>query len=119
MPDTRQPVVWVINEGGHDYSKAEEFGRLMPVTMGTVNVFNPDRLMVICGHRLRMAQEADFVVVSGSPTINAIFIAMWLRRFERINLLQWSHRDDSYKLVTVTSAAIEKQATMEAEPIAP
>lgn len=117
LKPSRAPVVWLVNEGGHPYEKAEKFGRIIPVTVGTINVFNPDRLMVNVSHRLRMAIDSDYVAISGSPVLNGLMMAMWLKRFERMNLLLWSHRDTDYKLTTITRSAMEKQALLEAEPL--
>src|SRR6266480_5307287 len=99
----RAPVVWLINEGGHDYKDAERFGRLMPITTGTVNPFNPDRLMVMVSHRLRVAAQEDYLVISGSPVLCALAMTMWLRRFKLCNTLLWSHRDSAYKHLVINS----------------
>ncbi len=115
MPETttRQPIVWLANEGGHDYRTAEKFGRIMPITTGSINPFSPDRLMVLISHRLQVASADDFLVISGSPLLNALIVAMWLRRFDHLNLLLWSHRDSEYKLVTVQAATVDRLATEE------
>lgn len=112
----RVPVVWLVNEGGHPYEDAKRFGRIMPITTGSVNPFNPDRLMVNISTRLRVADEEDFVAISGSPILNALCVAMWLRRFRRVNILQWSHRDKEYKLLVVDAAALDRLATSEGAP---
>lgn len=114
----RQPVVWLINQGGHDYETAKKFGRLMPMTTGGVNVFSPDRLMVTIGPRLKVAAVEDYLVVSGSPLLNALVVAMWLHRFEKANLLLWSHKAEEYKLVTVTASTVKRLATQDI-PVAP
>lgn len=115
----RQPVVWLINEGGHDYKKAETFGRLLPITTGSVNPFNPDRLMVNISGRLRVASIEDFLVISGSPMLNALTIAMWLHRFGKANTLQWSHRDEEYKLVTLDRDNLYRLALLNEQRVAP
>jgi hypothetical protein len=93
----RQPIVWIVNEGGHNYEDAVQYGRLFPVTEGSVNPFNVDRMMVNFLHRLRHADAEDYVLISGLPILNAIFVAMWLARFTKIRLLQWSTREEKYE----------------------
>lgn len=110
---TRAPVVWIANEGGHDYKDAERFGRLMPITTGSVNPFNPDRLMVMVSHRLRVAAKEDFLAISGSPMLNAVALAMWLRRFGMCNVLLWSHRDKEYKHLTIQGDSLERLSQSE------
>jgi len=114
----RTPVVWLVNEGGHDYTSAERLGRLMPITTGSINPFNTDRLMLLASHRLSTAIEDDFLVISGSPLLNALIVAMWLKRFGKVNALLWSHRDEEYKLVTVLDSVVTKHALGE-QKVAP
>lgn len=109
----RAPVVWLVNEGGHDYTQAEKFGRLMPMTTGSVNPFNPDRLMVMIGHRLKVAAADDFLGISGSPILNALALTMWLARFGSCNVLLWSHRDKEYKHLTIQSESVKRLAVGE------
>lgn len=109
----RVPVVWLINEGGHNYADAERFGRLMPITTGSINPFSPDRLMVMISHRLRVASEDDFLAISGSPLLNALALAMWLRRFGTCNVLLWSHRDVGYKHLIIKQESIDRLSTGE------
>lgn len=104
---TSQPVVWLVNKGGHDYSDLERFGRIIPLTTGSVNIFNPDRLMVGMGHHINMAKDSDYLVISGSPLLNAIAVAMWLAKFQHVNLLQHSIRQGKYLFIQVRRAAIE------------
>lgn len=109
----RVPVVWLANEGGHDYKDAQRFGRIMPMTTGSINPFNPDRLMVMISHRLRVAAVEDYLGISGSPVLNALALAMWLRRFGMCNVLLWSHRDSQYKHLIIQADSVERMALTE------
>ncbi len=113
MTDERQPIVWILNDGGHDYSKAERHGRMVPMTTGGINPFSPDRLMVNLASRIRNAVEEDFVISGGSPMLNSILSAMWLTRFDKIKWLVWSNKQSKYEIVTVTKGAIVKNAMSE------
>lgn len=99
-------VVWLTNKGGHDYSSLEKYGRVIPLTTGAINPFNPDRLLIGLGHHLSMAKESDYVGVSGLPIVTALVVAMWLERFPQVHLLQWSIRADKYVYTVVKKAAI-------------
>lgn len=103
---TDAKVVWLVNKGGHDYSSLAKFGRTIPITIGAINPFNPDRLMVAVGHHLSMAREADYVAISGVPILNALVLAMWLEKFPQAHLLQWSVRAGSYVYTQVSKAAL-------------
>lgn len=112
----KSPVVWLVNEGGHDYKDAERFGRIMSMTTRQVNPFNPDRLMVRLSERLRMATEDDWVVVGGSPMLNGLVMSMWLIRFGKMNCLQWSWKGNNYEPVTISAEAVRKNALSEGVP---
>lgn len=110
------PIVWLVNEGGHNYASLEKFGRVMPLTRGSVNPFNLDRQMVHLGPRLQSASEDDYVAVSGLPILNALVMAMWLVKFPKINLLQWSMKKEEYVFIVLTRAAVEKNANETGKP---
>lgn len=116
MTSDRAPIVWIINEGGHDYADAERFGRPMAMTTGSINPFSPDRLMVVLSSRIRQAHEDDHIVVGGSPMLNGIAIAMWLTRFKKMNCLIWSHRNNKYEPITISAEAVARNAMNEGKP---
>ena len=114
--NARVPIVWLVNEGGHDYTSLEKFGRVMPFTRGSVNPFNLDRQMVHLGPRLQSASEDDYVAVSGLPILNALVVVMWLAKFPKINLLQWSMKKEEYVPIVLMKAAIERMANESGKP---
>lgn len=116
VTESRPPTVWLVNEGGHDYSSLEEFGRVVPLTRGGVNPFGPDRLMVMLAARLAHANSDDYLAISGLPLLNALAIAMWLVRFGRVRLLQFSTKQSRYQKLEVSFAAVERMARSEPGP---
>lgn len=104
----RRPTVWLTNLGGHPYSKAERFGTLIPLTKGETNPFKPDRIASSVGSILRQASEDDYVLVSGMPTVVGVVMAIWLTKFKKIQLLQWSMRQQDYELVTLYRETIDR-----------
>lgn len=109
-------MVWLVNEGGHDYSSLEEFGRVIPMTKGGVNPFGPDRLMVLLATRIAHAKPDDFLAISGLPLLNALAIAMWLKKFEMVKLLQFSTKQNKYLKLTLSDRAVAKNALTEPGP---
>jgi hypothetical protein len=107
----RTPVVWIINMGGHNYKPAEVLGRLMPLTKGNVNHFNLDRLMVSIAPKMDMATVEDYLLVSGTPILNGLIISMWLTKFGKANLLQWSQQQNKYVCIPLHRDAIERMVT--------
>lgn len=114
--ESRVPVVWLVNEGGHDYSSLDKFGRVIALTRGGINPFGPDRLMVVLGTRLAHATANDYLAMSGSPLLNALAICMWLKKFGRVNLLQHNAKTGKYQLITISDKAVERNALIEPGP---
>lgn len=109
-PAVRTPVVWIVNRSGHPYEKAERFGRLMSLTSGNINPFRTDRQIYLIGQQLRQADVVDFMLVSGLPILNAITLAMWLERFGKVNILQWSTNNLDYVHLVIDKSAIAENA---------
>lgn len=103
---TREGVVWLVNKGGHDYAPLEAWGRVIPMTTGAINPFNPDRLMVSLGHHISMANAEDHIAISGLPMVNMLVLVMWLEKFPEARLLQWSIRSDKYVYTAIKKAAV-------------
>jgi len=106
----RRKTVWIVNEGGHDYSAAETFGNLIPVTVGAINPFNPDRIMVNVREIFKLARADDWVLISGNQMLCMVVFAMWLERFGTANILQWSTKKHIYVPLHVTANAIKRNA---------
>lgn len=70
------PKVFIVNQAGHDFSKAKEFGTLVPITTGNINVFRPDRdLFRIQQELLDFDFTTDFLLLSGNVLANALAAA--------------------------------------------
>lgn len=86
-----------------DYSPAESWGELKFVThkdytpMGALSPFNADLTREIKAVAKNFDSETDFVVISGSPLVTAVwFMALAERGVKRIKVLRWSNRDNQY-----------------------
>lgn len=105
----RRPTVWVVNDGGHDYSKAESWGTLVRLTEGGLNPFKLDRLSQQIAEKLSIATADDYLLISGLQIINGLCMVMWLMKFDHLNLLQWANRGaGDYKLVTLDRATLAR-----------
>lgn len=80
------------------------------MTSGNINPFNVDRLMVLIAPRLEHATEDDYLLISGPQMLCAVVIAMWLKRFHKANLLQWSTKYSKYAQILLTDRAVEDNA---------
>lgn len=93
------PTVWIANECGHSYDDAKRFGELKSLTVGNINPLRPDRLAFNIARGIaRYADEKDYLLVSGTPTVNMIALELWLSRFGTVQLLQWNAKTKEYSL---------------------
>lgn len=94
--------VYITHEIQLDYSMAEQFGELVPVTaLDVVNLQNSlhnTKLQMEIEDRLKNFTEDDYLLVSGSPYVTVLCTAYIFRklRLDRIKILRWSNQDKCY-----------------------
>lgn len=102
------PTVWICNEAGHDYSDAKRFGEIKPLTLGNVNPLQLDRLNWHIAHGIaKYANPDDYLLISGTPMVNASALLIWLTAFRSAKVLQWNAKRRKYVLSTITLSQIE------------
>lgn len=100
-------TVWIVNDAGHDYTEAERYGNIRALTLGDINPFQVDRLWF---HLCRAAPEIkidDYLLISGTPVVNALALLMWMLKWETCELLQWHAKERKYILSTLDLANFE------------
>lgn len=103
------PTVWIVNEAGHNYAPAEKYGELKRLTMGDINPLQPDRLAYHLARGIGgYTAEDDFLLVSGTPTVNALALVLWLQRWKKAKLLQWNAIEENYELSTITLSNLNR-----------
>ena len=80
----RRAKVYVINNSGHDYSEAEQFGDLVYLTTGEVSAYKTNLHYRMLAEKMKDAQEGDFILVTGLASINAV--AGWIIGSLGVNL---------------------------------
>lgn len=96
-------IVWVVNEGNHNYDNAKRFGELVMITDREkgVNVFAIDNLVTEIKEKLISAKKDDYILISGYPILNAIVIHYFLKNFGQALILQWEGNNRKYKVITL------------------
>lgn len=100
--ETPHVTIWVVNESGHPTYRALELipgAELRSLTVrNETNPLRTDRL----AHHLaegigRFAKEGDYLLISGSPMINAMALTLWILRFGRAQIIQWNAYTKEYE----------------------
>ena len=79
--------VFIPNKGGHDYSRAAEFGEIVFVTEGTQNRFAVANLYRAFIDAMVDSDKMDYFVPSSMNILNAIGAAVFARKHGRLNFL--------------------------------
>jgi hypothetical protein len=79
--------VYVINKGGHDYSDARRFGRLVYLSEGIMNRYSVGRMYREFSAILKDSNKDDYILVSGLNIMNHIAGAIFGRLHGRLNIL--------------------------------
>lgn len=93
----RSPKVWIVNDGGHDYSKARQFGELDVLTEGDVPVFKLERVWKNLCLKILEAQPDDYVLISGTPILTGLVLHLWFLTFGECNILQFDAKSRRYQ----------------------
>lgn len=101
--------VYVTQETNYDFRKAEEFGNLVFLSIDRRDDFNNvrnsqhnERLIAHLRQGLRdFNPDVDYVVLVGSPYVQAAVMALIGQRFRKVNLLRWDNRDLAYIPLTL------------------
>lgn len=103
------PRVFITHEVALDYTKAETFGDLVPVTSRDVsNVPNShanEALINQIDQNLRRFDFLqDFLLVSGSPYVSVLCAFVLGKKAvpgDKLRILRWSSQNEQYKPITL------------------
>ena len=97
------PNVFVVQDNGHDVSKAVVFGEIQCLfgRDTKINVFAADALARDIREKLGSSEEDDFLLLTGNAVANCIAYAHLMKKFARVNLLIWSFRNGEYERRTI------------------
>lgn len=79
--------VYIINKGGHDYSNAKRFGRLIYLSEGIMNRYSVGRMYREFSVILKDSHKDDYILVSGLNIMNSIAGAIFGSLHGRLNIL--------------------------------
>lgn len=81
------PRVYIVNNGGHDYSDAIRYGELVFCTEGTVNKFNTSQMVRQFTEAFRDSEPEDYIVLTSLSIMCSIACSIFARKHGRLNLL--------------------------------
>ena len=70
------PKVYIINDSGHDYIKAEKYGTLVYLTKGIVASYATTQHYRVFADKMKDATPEDYILVTSLASMNVI--AGWI-----------------------------------------
>lgn len=105
--------VFVTNYAGHDYSKAEKFGVIVPLTKGFVSFQSLDRIKFKLAESLLDSNSDDFLLHSGNGFISIVAAIVWFTKHKKLKLLVHDPKDEGdYRLAVITEKNINDILTV-------
>ncbi len=101
MPKSKVKV-YIVNHAGHDYSAAEKWGELIPITEGHVSQGSLDRLTYEVTLAINKSGPEDWLLPSGLLVLNVIASAFWLRKHGELRLLIRDRKFRTYREMVIT-----------------
>lgn len=84
--------VYIVNDGGHDYTEAERFGHLVFCTKGSLDKYDVNQMYRILSQAMEDAQPEDYILITSLASLCSIACAIFAHRFGQLNLLM--HKGD-------------------------
>lgn len=85
--DARGVRVFVTNFAGHDYTAAEQYGEIVPITKGYISFHSLDRVKYRVCEALEETTEEDWLLLSGIPVICVLAATYWYFKHKKIKML--------------------------------
>ena len=87
--------VYILNDGGHDYSASEKFGEPVICTEGAINKDDISQMYRVLTDALYDANEKDYILVTSLTSLCMVASAIMANRFGQVHFL--IYRDGRYE----------------------
>ena len=89
----KEKNVYIVNRGGHDFSMAERFGKLIFLSEGSINRYAVTAMYRQFSDILSNSNSHDYILPTGLSMMNVIAAAIFSFQHGRLNLLLFKEGD--------------------------
>lgn len=83
--------VYVVNNAGYDYKKAEAFGELIYLTQGHVDIHKSyTDLVEKLSNLIKQADTKDFLLLTGNNLLCILAFDIWKTQHGEVKVLHWN-----------------------------
>lgn len=86
--------VFVVNQGGHDYSAASRFGTLVYCTKGELSKYDTGMMFRELVGAMQDSEDDDYILLTSLTTLCSVAAALFAYKHGRVNFL--IYRDNDY-----------------------
>ncbi len=95
-------IVYISNYHPYDFSLAKEYGKLVPVTKGSVNIFKLEDLQKDVENALnKFDNKKDYLLLVGNLVVNILCVTYILSKFPFVRCLIYGAKKHDYTCVTI------------------
>jgi len=84
-------LVYIVNRSSHDFSPAEEYGKLVFLSEGTMNRFATNNMWRQFTEVMSNSRKDDHIVLCSLNVMNSIACAIFAHKHSRLNLLLYKN----------------------------
>lgn len=106
-------TVYVVNNGGHDFSAAERFGRIVYLSDGLMNKYSINVMYRMFSAKLRNSRPTDYILCTSLTQMNMVAAGIFSVLHGRLNVL--IYKDNDYVARTVDYSGLRQQTTSDEE----
>ncbi|MCP4393128.1 MAG: hypothetical protein GY804_02510 [Alphaproteobacteria bacterium] len=96
--EKQQPCVFIVNEGYHDYSSAEEYGKIVFMSSDPNGIvqYNTSSMARLFQPYIDSSSNQDYILVTSFTVMVCVASSMFAQKHGRVNLLIWRPGDKRY-----------------------
>lgn len=109
------PTVYVVNKGGHDYSRAERFGRLVYCSEGLVAKHDVSQMLRVILDKMEHSDPTDYILLTSLASLCSIACSVFALKHHRLNLLLFKDGDYIERQLILTTTQETQHAQAETQ----
>ena len=97
--------IYIVNDSGHRYDLALREvpdAEMVSLTRGSVNPTQVDRLSFDLTQTISMSEKEDYLLLSGTPILNALAGMLWILRHDECRFLIFDAKEQAYVKMIVS-----------------
>ena len=83
--------VYIVNKSAHNFTAALKFGKLIPLSEGSMNREAPNSMHRQFSEVMVDSEESDFILISGLSIMNVVACGIFIHKHKKLNVLLYKN----------------------------